>query len=120
MFVFHYHYLDDVTFIGPWSSLTTLLTSFSEDGSAFGLHLNLAKCEISWPSGDSTFPEFPVAVRRVGIISGGVELLGCPLWGGWTSTLIVLTEVSSVCLRLMLYLVIWRILKWNCIFCIVA
>ena len=50
-------------------------------GSAFGLHLNLAKYEIFWPSGDSTFPEFPVAVRRVGIISGGVELLGCPLWG---------------------------------------
>ena len=74
-------YLDDGTFIGRRSSLTNLLTSFSQDGPAFGLHLNLAKCEIFWPSGDSTFPEFPVAVRRVGIISGGVELLGCPLWG---------------------------------------
>ena len=72
-------YLDDGTFIGPRSSLTTLLTLFSQDGPAFGLHLNLAKCEIFWPSRDSTFPDFPVAVCRVGIISGGVELLGCPL-----------------------------------------
>ena len=73
-------YLDDGTFIGPRSSLTTLLISFSQDGPAFGLHLNLAKCEIFWPSGDSIFPEFSMAVCRVGIISGGVELLGFPLW----------------------------------------
>ena len=117
--VFFFHcgrHLDDGTLIGPWSSLTTLLTLFSQDGPAFGLHLNLAKCEIFWPSGDSIFPEFPVAVRRVSIISGGVKLLGCPVWGVQTSILIVLTEVFSVCLRFILYLVIWRILKWKCIF----
>ena len=67
--------------IGPRSSLTNLLTSFSQNGPPFGLLLNLAKCEIFWPSGDSTFPEFPVAVHRVGIISRGVELLGCTLEG---------------------------------------
>ena len=43
-------------------------------------HLNFTKCEVFWPLGDSTFPEFPVAVCRVGIISRGIELLGCPLW----------------------------------------
>ena len=63
----------------PQSSLGALLTSFSEDGPAFGQHLNLAKCEVFWPSGGTTYPEFTVAVRRVGVISGGVELLGCPL-----------------------------------------
>ena len=41
-------YLDDGTFIGPQSSITTLLTLFSQDGPAFGLYLNLAKCEIFW------------------------------------------------------------------------
>jgi len=43
--------------------------------------LDLAKCEVFWPAGDSTFMEIPVAVCRVGIISEGVELLGCPFWG---------------------------------------
>jgi len=95
-------YLDDGTFIGPQSSLTAFLTSFSQDGPVFGLHLNLVKCEIFWSSGDFTFPEFLVAVCRVGIISGGVELLGCPLWGSLDSFLIVLTKVFSVCLRLIL------------------
>ena len=46
-------YLEDGTFIGPQSSLTALLTLFSQDGPVFGLHLNLAKCEIFWPSGVS-------------------------------------------------------------------
>ena len=96
-------YLDDGTFIGPRSSLGALLPSFSEDEPAFGLHLNLAKCEVFWPSGDTTFPEFPVAVRRVGVISGGVELLGCPLWSRLDSLLIVLIEVFFACLRLIPY-----------------
>jgi len=90
---------------------------FFQDGPAFVLYLNLAKCEIFWSSGDSTCLEFLVAVHRVDIISGSVELLGCP--EVQTSILIVLTEVFSVCLRLILYSVIWRILKWNYIFCVV-
>ena len=75
MFVFHY---------GIWMMVLLLanglllLTSFLRMGHAtFGLHLNLAKCEIYWPS---AFPEFPVAVCREGIISGDVELLSCPPW----------------------------------------
>ena len=71
-------YLDDGTFIGPQSSLTALLTLFSQDGPVFGVHLNLAKYEIFWPSGDSKVS--CGYLYRVGIISGGVELLGCPLW----------------------------------------
>ena len=40
-----------------------------------------AKCEVFWPTGDSTFPKIPATVHRVGVISRGAELLGCPLWG---------------------------------------
>ena len=42
----------------------------------FGLHLNLSKCELFWPSGNPTF-KFPSDIRRV----NGLELLGSPLWG---------------------------------------
>ena len=39
--------------------------------------MNLSKCELFWPSGDS-FPEFSSDIKRV----SGLELLGSPLWGG--------------------------------------
>ena len=48
----HLWYLDDGTFIGSKSSLLKLLDSFSIHGPRFGLHLNLSKCELFWPSGD--------------------------------------------------------------------
>ena len=38
--------------------------------------MNLSKCELFWPSGDS-FPEFSSDIKRV----SGLELLGSPLWG---------------------------------------
>ena len=43
---------------------------------SFGLHINLDKCELYWPSGDQTFPEFPSEVR---CLSEGIELLGSPV-----------------------------------------
>jgi len=70
-------YLDDGTFVGTRSSLLSLLSLFTSRGPDFGLHLNLSKCELFWPSGDPTFPEFPSDIRRV----TGLELLGSPLWG---------------------------------------
>jgi len=73
----HLWYLDDGTFIGSKNSLLQLLESFSLHGPQFGLHLNLSKCEVFWPSGDS-FPEFPTNIKRV---SDGLELLGSPIWG---------------------------------------
>jgi len=53
-----------------------LYHSFATRGPEFGLHLNLSKCELFWPFGDS-FPLFPHDIRRV----TGLELLGSPLWG---------------------------------------
>ena len=73
----HLWYLDDGTFIGSKSCLLQLLDLFSSHGPQFGLHLNLSKCELFWPSGDS-FPEFPKGIKRV---SEGLELLGSPIWG---------------------------------------
>ena len=56
-------YLDDGTFIGSRSSLLALLSCFTQSGPSFGLHINLSKCELYWPSGDSSFPEFPHAIK---------------------------------------------------------
>jgi len=74
LFKLHLWYLDDGTFIGSKSSLLKLLDSFSVHGPQFGLHLNLSKCELFWPTGDS-FPEFPTNINRA---SEGLELLGSP------------------------------------------
>ena len=71
-------YLDDGTFFGSRESVSSLLQSVSEKGPSYGLHVNLNKCELYWPSGDQAFPLFPSQVRR---LSEGVELLGSPVHG---------------------------------------
>ena len=63
--------------MGTQSSLQTLLSHFVSRGPEFGLHFNLSKCKIFWPSGDASFPDFPPDIKRV----GGLELLGSALWG---------------------------------------
>ena len=68
----HFWYLDNGNFISSKSSLLKLLDSFSVYGLQFCLHLNLSKCELFWPSGDS-FPDF---INRA---SEGLELLGSPI-----------------------------------------
>ena len=70
-------YFDDGTFVGTPSSLNSLLSLFTSHGPDFGLHLNLSKCELFWPSGNPSFSEFPSDIKRV----TGLELLGSPLWG---------------------------------------
>ena len=69
-------YLDDGTLVGKQSSLSSLLSLFATRGPEFGLHLNLTKCELFWPSGDF-FPNLPTDIKRV----TSLELLGSPLWG---------------------------------------
>ena len=71
-------YLDDGTFAGDRDAVSTILQSLWMRGPAFGLHVNLDKCEVFWPSSDQTFPELPAQVRR---LSDGVELLGSPVYG---------------------------------------
>ena len=52
------------------------MSLFATRGPEFGLHLNLTKCELFWPSGDF-FPNLPTDIKRV----TSSELLGSPLWG---------------------------------------
>ena len=73
-------YLDDGTFIGPRSSLRTIFSCFAEFGPRFGLHINFSKCELYWPCGDSTYPDFHPAIKRVNPENGGLELLDSPVW----------------------------------------
>ena len=74
-------YLDDGTFIAPRPCLHKLLTHFTESGPKFGLHINLSKCELYWPSGDHSFPNFNPAIKRINPEISGLELLGSPIWG---------------------------------------
>jgi len=78
--------------------LVAALESFSSHGSQFDLHLNLSKCEIFWPSGDS-FPEFPTSIKR---ISEALELLGSPIRG-------TTTFLTSICLFILPKLQLLRI-----------
>ena len=90
-------YLDDGSFVGPRTAISDLLTQISKNGPKFGLHLNMKKCEVFWPSGDQFFSEFPEEVCRVRDKQGGVELLGSPVWG--TSDFIksfVATQVGRI------------------------
>jgi len=74
-------YLDDGTFIGSRSSLQALLSCFAKFGPHFGLHINPSKCELYWPCGDSSYPGFPPAIKRINSKNSGLELLGSPVWG---------------------------------------
>ena len=78
---FQLWYLDDGTFAGTRSAVAELLELFCKHGPSFGLILNLKKCEVFWPSGDSAFQEFPPEICRPLQTANGVELLGGPISG---------------------------------------
>lgn len=71
-------YLDDGTIIGPRSAVAAFVEQISRFGPDYGLFLNLSKCEVFWPCGDFSFPEFPEEFLRP---TEGISLLGSPLWG---------------------------------------
>ena len=75
-------YLDDGIFARTRSAVAELLELFWECGPSFVLTLNLKKCEVFWPSGDSAFGDFPPEVGHPLQVSDGVELLGAPIFGG--------------------------------------
>ena len=73
-------YLDDGTFFGSQDALSVLLKSLLSRGPDVSLHINLAKCEVFWPSGDQKFPSFPPEIHRLCMSSNGVELLGSSIF----------------------------------------
>ena len=101
--------MDDGTFIGLKSSLLKLLDSFSVHGPQFGLHLNISKCELFWPSGDP-FPEFPTNINRA---SGGLELLGSPIWGTDNFLISSCPLVNPRLWPLKIALPFWKALRLN-------
>jgi len=52
-------------------------SSFANFGPCFGLYINFSKCELYWPCGDNTFPDFHPAIKRINPESGGLE---SPVW----------------------------------------
>ena len=77
---FQLWYLDDGILVGS-PTLTSFLDVLQLQGPSYGLHPNLSKCEVLWPSGDQSFVDFPPAVKHV-ILSqpGGIDFLGSPIW----------------------------------------
>ena len=73
-------YLDDGTFVGTRSSLSNFLELMKSKGPSFGLHLNEAKCEVFWPSGDKS-SDFPDEVVRIDTTTDGADFLGSPFCG---------------------------------------
>ncbi|XP_062511254.1 uncharacterized protein LOC134187153 [Corticium candelabrum] len=58
-----------------------LLDALLQQGPSYGLLVTVDKCEVFWPSGDQTVPEFPSEIKRVYQSEGGTTLLGSPVYG---------------------------------------
>ena len=69
-------YLDDGTIIGSVEDVHRVFLLIEQEGPALGLHLNVKKNEIWWPSRAGSDP-FPADVDRVD--NAGVKLLGAPI-----------------------------------------
>jgi ubiquitin carboxyl-terminal hydrolase 44/49 len=69
-------YLDDGTIIGSVVDVHKVFELIQKEGPARGLHLNVKKNEIWWPSRATPDP-FPADVDRVD--NAGVKLLGAPI-----------------------------------------
>ena len=79
---FQLWYLDDGILVGTPSALSSFLDVLQLRGPSYGLHPNLSRCEVFWPSGDQSFADFPPAVKRVVLSqTGGVDFLGSLIWG---------------------------------------
>ena len=62
--------LDDGTNIAPCHSAAAFLDQVVLHGPKYCLLLNPKKCELYWPNGDDTFPEFPSDVKRLTELRG--------------------------------------------------
>ena len=69
-------YLDDGVIIGHKNDVHKVFELIQEEGPRLGLHLNVKKNEIWWPSRSEPDP-FPKEVERVP--NCGVKLLGAPI-----------------------------------------
>ena len=79
---FQLWYLDDGILVGTHSALSSFLCFLQQQGPANGLHPNLSKYKVFWPSGDQSFSIFPLEVQPVALSDAhGVCFFGLPyLW----------------------------------------
>ncbi|XP_026451691.1 uncharacterized protein LOC113352022 [Papaver somniferum] len=72
----HAWYLDDVTIIGDTLDVAKALNIIETEGPSRGLHLNVKKTEVFWPSIDPRSTDDGVFPLDIGRPSNGVKLLG--------------------------------------------
>ena len=79
---FQLWYLDDGILVGTPSALSSFLDNLQLQIPFNGLHPNLSKCEVFWPSDDKSFTDFPPAVKHVVFpLVGSINFLGSSIWG---------------------------------------
>lgn len=90
-------FLDDGTIIGDIADVQRAFHLISSYGPELGLHINLSKSELWWPSRISELDGFPASIVR--IPNDGVTLLGSPIGSPhYTSTFFRhhISELASV------------------------
>ncbi|XP_022032741.1 uncharacterized protein LOC110933848 [Helianthus annuus] len=73
---FHAWYLDDGTIIGNAMEVAKALEIINTEGPSLGLHLNIKKTEVYWPSCDGLKVQDSLFPRGIGRPERGVKLLG--------------------------------------------
>ena len=69
------------TFVGSHTAASSLLNKLSVVGPSHSLLLNISKCDVFWPTGDTSFPEFPAEIQRIQNSAERLELLGSSVYG---------------------------------------
>ena len=114
---FQLWYLDDGTLVGTRSGLASFLQMLVRHGPSFGLYPNLSKCEVFWPSGNQSFPEFPSSVTRISLLQKEGAAFLVPLCGD--PLIISCHLLARLSIRWLLFrtvLRVWGTLKLNSIF----
>ena len=69
-------YLDDGTLIGSYSAVSAALSILETDGPQIGLHINLSKCALYWPTINSTRLADVGISPLIPVFDDGLPLLG--------------------------------------------
>lgn len=72
-------YLDDDTIVGDTIEVYKALKLIQEEGGRRGLHLNICKTEVFWPSPDPRSYDVGVFPLNIGRANKGVKVLGGPV-----------------------------------------
>lgn len=75
----HAWYLDDGTIIDDTLEVARALSIIESEGPSMGIHLNIKKTGVFWPTSDPRSLEVGVFPQDIGRPSKGVNLLGGPV-----------------------------------------